>query len=126
MAISNIDDIWKILLLMGIGLFSREHPIEYIEIVKEFADAQKLYIIIANGDYIYGTNYQFCHAFVGKDLDDITQEKMIQAMGRVGRNKLQHTYSVRLRNQNMVDKILLEEKNKIEVKNMNMLFKNKT
>jgi len=126
MAISNIDDIWKILLLMGIGLFSRDHPIEYIEIVKEFADAQKLYIIIANGDYIYGTNYQFCHAFVGKDLDDITQEKMIQAMGRVGRNKLQHTYSVRLRNQNMVDKILLEEKNKIEVRNMNMLFKNKT
>lgn len=122
MAISNIDDIWKILLLMGIGLFSKDHPLEYIEIVKEFADTQKLYLIIANGDYIYGTNYQFCHAFVGKDLENMTQEKIIQAMGRVGRNKLQQTYSIRLRSDKLIDTILLQEHDKIEVKNMNVLF----
>ena len=121
MELNNIDDIWRILLLMGIGLFSSAQPIEYTEIVKEFADEQKLYLIIANGDYIYGTNYQFCHAFIGKDLD-ITQEKMIQAMGRVGRNKLQQTYSIRVRREDMIDKILLEEEDKIEVKNMNRLF----
>lgn len=120
--LSTVDDIWKILLLMGIGLFSKEQPIEYTEIVKEFADNQKLYLIIANGDYIYGTNYQFCHAFIGKDLDNMTQEKLIQAIGRVGRNKLQQTYTVRLRNNEMINKIFLPEHEKIEAVNMNRLF----
>jgi hypothetical protein len=122
MELPNIEDIWKLLLLMGIGLFSKDKPIEYTEIVKEFADNQKLYLIIANGDYIYGTNYQFCHAFIGRDLSNITQEKIIQAMGRVGRNKLQQTYSIRLRNDDLVNKILVKEENKIEVYNMNKLF----
>ena len=120
--LSSVTDIWKILLLMGIGLFSKDQPIEYTEIVKEFADNQKLYLVIANGDYIYGTNYQFCHAFIGKDLDNMTQEKLIQAIGRVGRNKLQQTYTVRLRNSDMIDKLFLPELDKIEAKNMNRLF----
>ena len=97
MNINDVDDIWKLLLLMGIGLFSRDMCIPYTEIVKEFADRQKLYLIIANGDYIYGTNYQFCHSFLSKDLENMTQEKIIQAIGRVGRNKLQHDYSIRFR-----------------------------
>jgi hypothetical protein len=121
MELDMIEDIWKILLLMGIGLFSKEKPIEYTEIVKEFADNQKLYLIIANGDYIYGTNYQFCHSFIGKDLF-MTQEKLIQAMGRVGRNKLQQTYSIRLRNNEVIQKLLFKEENKIETLNMNKLF----
>lgn len=122
MQLSNIDDIWKVLLLIGIGLFSKNMPIEYTEIVKEFADNQKLYLIIANGDYIYGTNYQFCHSYIGKDLTNITQEKIIQSFGRVGRNKLQQTYSIRLRSDDFIDKILLPENDKIEVRNMNNLF----
>lgn len=121
MELEKIEDIWKILLLMGIGLFSKDKPIEYTEIVKEFADTQKLYLIIANGDYIYGTNYQFCHSFIGKDLQ-MTQEKLIQAMGRVGRNKLQQTYTIRLRDNNVIEKLLFNEYNKIEVSNMNTLF----
>ena len=121
--LSNVSDIWKVLLLMGIGLFSKNQSIEYTEIVKEFADNQKLYFIIADGDYIYGTNYQFCHIFIGKDLDDkITQEKLIQAVGRVGRNKLQQTYTVRFRSDKIINRILLPENDKIEVKNMNKLF----
>ena len=43
-------------------------------------------------------------------------------MGRVGRNKLQQTYSIRLRNDDLVNKILVKEENKIEVYNMNKLF----
>ena len=125
MELENIEDIWKILLLMGIGLFSKDKPIEYTEIVKDFADNQKLYLIIANGDYIYGTNYQFCHSFIGKDLH-MTQEKLIQAMGRVGRNKLQQTYSIRLRNNDIIKKLLFKEYDKIEVNNMNLLFSTMT
>lgn len=122
MNIDDVEDIWKLLLLMGIGLFSKDKCIPYTELVKEFADEQKLYLIIANGDYIYGTNYQFCHSYLGKDLENMTQEKMIQAMGRVGRNKLQQDYSIRYRDNNIIKRLFIKEENKIEVINMNRLF----
>ena len=48
------------LLLMGIGVFIHENK-EYMDIMKKLAEEQKLYLIIASSDYIYGTNYQFCH-----------------------------------------------------------------
>jgi len=117
----NVDNIWKVLIIMGIGLFSQNVPNDYIEKVKELAVAQKLYIIIADEDFIYGTNYQFCHGYISKDLS-MTQEKIIQSMGRIGRNKLQHQYSVRIRDNNMVSKIFQKEENKKEVLNMNRLF----
>lgn len=122
MAIKDIEDIWKILLILGIGLFSRTKPIAYTELVKKLADEQKLYLIIANGDYIYGTNYQFCHQYLSKDLSNMTQEKIIQAMGRIGRNKLQQNYSCRFRDNSLFEKLFLPEENKIEVYNMNRLF----
>jgi hypothetical protein len=34
---------------------------------------------------------------LGKDLSNISQEKIIQALGRIGRNKLQQEYSIRFR-----------------------------
>ena len=39
---------------------------------------QKLYLIIASDDFIYGTNYQFCHSYIARDLGDMSQEKAIQ------------------------------------------------
>uniref|UniRef100_A0A6C0AVW0 Helicase/UvrB N-terminal domain-containing protein n=1 Tax=viral metagenome TaxID=1070528 RepID=A0A6C0AVW0_9ZZZZ len=122
MMLNDIENIWKVLLLLGIGLFSQTKCIAYTEIVKRLATNQKLYLIIANGDYIYGTNYQFCHGFIGKDVEQMTQEKAIQAFGRIGRNKLQQTYTVRLRDDTLVNKIFFEEIDKIEVRNMNLLF----
>lgn len=73
-----------------------------MELMKEFADNQKLYLIIANDDYIYGTNYQFCHGFIGKDLKNMAQQKTIQAMGRIGRNHMQQEYTVRFRDNDML------------------------
>jgi hypothetical protein len=78
-------------------------------------------MIIASSDYIYGTNYQFCHGYLSKDLV-LTQEKMVQALGRIGRNNIQQTYSVRLRDDEQITKLFYEERDKPEVKNMNMLF----
>ena len=121
MAMDNVNDIWKVLLIMGIGLFSQTQPINYTEKVKLLAEQQSLYLIIANGDYIYGTNYQFCHGYLSKDLSNMTQEKIIQAMGRIGRNKLHQNYTVRFRN-DIIRKIFMEEEDKIEVRNMNNLF----
>jgi hypothetical protein len=90
--------------------------------MKSLVQEQKLYLIIATSDYIYGTNYQFCHGYISKDLGHMSQEKCIQAMGRVGRNKLQHDYSVRFRENELIWKLFQKAEYKPEVLNMNLLF----
>ena len=121
MALNGVDNAWKILLLMGIGVFINHDNITYTEIMKRLADEQKLYMIIASSDYIYGTNYQFCHGFLSKDLN-LTQEKIIQAMGRIGRNNIQQTYTVRFRDDEQIMKLFTAETEKPEIINMNRLF----
>tara|TARA_B100001758_G_scaffold247706_1_gene266660 strand:+ start:2214 stop:4601 length:2388 start_codon:yes stop_codon:yes gene_type:complete len=122
MLIDGVKDMWKVLLMMGIGVFCKHESQEYVDIMKELAEQQCLFMIIASTDYIYGTNYQFCHAYLGKDLEGATQEKIIQAMGRVGRGAFQHSYSLRFRNNEMLKKLFKEEKDKKEVYHMNRLF----
>jgi len=139
----NVSNQMKLLLLLGIGIFrdvsvasdsetkqnhindKNKHNFDYIEIMKELAMEQRLYMIIAQTDYIYGTNYQFCHAFIGKDLThQMTPQKIIQAMGRVGRGKMQQEYTVRFRDNDLIESIFLPidiEKNN-EAYNMNRLF----
>lgn len=121
MAIDGVNDTWKILLLMGIGVFANHNSQSYTEIMKRMADEQRLYLIIASSDYIYGTNYQFCHGYLGKDVA-LTQQKAIQSIGRIGRNNIQQTYSVRLRDDLQSKLLLLPSNNNIEVQNMNNLF----
>jgi len=121
MLLHGIEDSWKILLMMGIGVFTNHNNIRYTEIMKKLADLQKLYMIIADSDYIYGTNYQFCHAYLSKDLN-LTQEKIVQALGRVGRFNIQQNYTVRFRDDSQILKLLTTELNKPEVINMNKLF----
>jgi len=121
MALNGVDNLWKVLLMMGIGVFINHDNITYTEIMKKLADEQKLYMIIASSDYIYGTNYQFCHGFLSKDLE-LTQEKVIQAMGRIGRNNIQQTYTVRFRDDNQIYKLFTSDTEKPEVINMNKLF----
>ncbi len=121
MALNRVDNLWKVLLMMGIGVFINHDNITYTEIMKKLADEQKLYMIIASSDYIYGTNYQFCHGFLSKDLD-LTQEKVIQAMGRIGRNNIQQTYTIRFRDDSQIAKLFTSETEKPEVANMNKLF----
>ena len=124
MALNGIDNLWKVLLMMGIGVFINHDNITYTEIMKKLADEQKLYIIIASSDYIYGTNYQFCHGYLSKDLD-LTQEKVIQAMGRIGRNNIQQTYTIRFRDDTQILKLFTSDTEKPEVINMNILFNSK-
>lgn len=128
-----IDNSWKLLLLMGIGVITNPHEIDgagagagtqYNDIMKTLAQNQKLYLIIASSDYIYGTNYQFCHGYIGKDLSGMTQEKTVQAMGRVGRNSLQQNYTIRFRDDDLIKKLFtsVSATDKLEVINMNRLF----
>ena len=100
--LSTLHHKYKILLLMGIGVFSYDtldgienhhyskelHDLEnndYVEIMKHLAENKELYLILAHSDYIYGTNYQFSHCYLGKDIKDLSQEKIIQCIGRIGR-----------------------------------------
>jgi len=123
MLLKDVEDSWKILLLLGIGVFTEHKSSAYTEIMKKLADQQKLYLIIADSDYIYGTNYQFCHGYLSKDLE-LTQEKIIQALGRIGRNNIQQEYSARFRDDIQVTTLFTKfaSEDKPEVINMNQLF----
>jgi hypothetical protein len=98
----EVDRTFKVLVLLGIGVLIKQECLAYEEIVKRLAHDQRLFIILASSDYIYGTNYQFCHGVVGKDLTNMTPQKTLQAMGRIGRNNIQQEYTVRFRDDDMI------------------------
>jgi len=114
----NLDNNLKVLLLLGIGMLLDKSNVQYMEIMKQLAIEQRLFIIIASTDYIYGTNYQFCHGFIGKDLTNMTQQKTLQAMGRIGRNNIQQDYTIRFRDDDMIMKLFEEPAVNLEAENM--------
>ena len=120
----NVATHWKLLLLMGIGAITNATDQKYTDIMKTLAKHQKLYLIITASDYIYGTNYQFCHGYIGKDLETMTQEKAIQSMGRIGRGAIQQDYTIRVRHDAIIHHIYtaLRSADKPEVCAMNRLF----
>jgi hypothetical protein len=118
----EVDNSMKILLLIGIGVFQTHSNVKYMEIMKRWAYEQRLYIIIASSDYIYGTNYSFCHGFIGKDLTHMTQQKIIQAMGRIGRNKVQQEYTIRFRDDEIMMRLFQPVTHNLEAINMSRLF----
>jgi hypothetical protein len=120
----NVASHWKLLLLMGIGAITNATDQKYTDIMKTLAKHQKLYLIITATDYIYGTNYQFCHGYIGKDLERMSQEKAIQSMGRIGRGAIQQDYTIRVRHDAILRHIFtaLRSADKPEVCAMNRLF----
>jgi hypothetical protein len=120
----NVASHWKLLLLMGIGAITNSTDQKYTDIMKTLAKHQKLYLIITASDYIYGTNYQFCHGYIGKDLEGMSQEKAIQSMGRIGRGAIQQDYTIRVRHDAILRHIFtsLRSADKPEVCAMNRLF----
>jgi hypothetical protein len=120
----NVATHWKLLLLMGIGAITNATDQKYTDIMKSLAKHQKLYLIITATDYIYGTNYQFCHGYIGKDLEGMSQEKAIQSMGRIGRGAIQQDYTIRVRHDAILRHIFtaLRSADKPEVCAMNRLF----
>jgi hypothetical protein len=96
--------------------------LQYMEIMKRLAYRQQLFLILASSDYIYGTNYQFCHGFIGKDLTNMTQQKTIQAMGRIGRNQMQQEYTIRFRDDTIIEQLFLAPIENREAVIMSRLF----
>lgn len=118
----KINTSYKVLILMGVGVLIKQEIKEYEEMVKRLAEEQKLFLILTSSDYIYGTNYQFCHGFIGKDLKNMTPQKILQAMGRIGRNKHQQDYTVRFRDDDMILSLFRTPEINREGVNMNRLF----
>lgn len=126
----DVDNSMKLLLLMGVGVFDtmlvgEKSPgiASYMEVMRRLAYEQKLFLIIASSDYIYGTNYQLCHGFLGRDLLNMTQQKIIQAMGRIGRSNIQQEYTIRFRDEGLMSRLFLPtEGGNIEAINMGRLL----
>jgi hypothetical protein len=120
----DVDNNKKMLLLLGIGMFTNENEVNprYMEIMKKLAYEQHLYLILASSDYIYGTNYQFCHGYIGKDLLNMTQQKTIQALGRIGRNNMQQEYTIRFRDDRILTQLFKTPSVNKEAIIMNSLF----
>ena len=124
----TIDIKYKITLLMGIGLFIDENNYEsedykvYINIVKQLTEDKRLYVVIANTDYIFGVNYQFSHCYLGKDIANITHEKIIQSIGRIGRKEKNKQFSFRFRSDEHVEMLFNISNNTTETKNLNILL----
>jgi hypothetical protein len=118
----NVDNQKKLLLILGIGVFDMNANIQYMEIMKQLALEKRLFLIIASSDYIYGTNYQFSHGFIGKDLENMTQQKIIQAIGRIGRNNIQQDYTVRFRDNDILTSLFKQPQQNKEAIVMSQLF----
>ena len=140
--LTSLSNLYKFMILLGIGIFSntiiQDYTVEqqymdeetrqnenekYIEIIKQLAEEKSLYLILGNSDYIYGTNYQFSHCYLGKDMKNMKQEKIIQCVGRVGRQVKNKHFSFRFRSYTHIDIFYsTTQENTIEVMNMNNLF----
>ena len=119
---TSVDNQRKLLLILGIGVFAQGIDTKYAEVMKRLAYEQRLFMIIASSDYIYGTNYQFCHGFIGKDLTNMTQQKTIQAIGRIGRNNIQNEYTVRFRDDAILRQLFCKMEHNPEAVVMSRLF----
>jgi hypothetical protein len=118
----DIENYLKVMLLLGIGLFMEGVNPRYLEMMKTLAVQQNLFMIIASSDYVYGTNYNFCHGFLGKDLQKMTREKTLQCMGRIGRGQIQQKYTIRFRDDEMIYGLFREPEINREAINMCKLF----
>ncbi len=116
----EVDISYKILILMGVGVFNPQAS-DYNDLMKELSEQKKLGVILASSDFIYGTNYQFCHAYIAEDLCKMTQEKIIQAIGRVGRKEQNKTFTFRFRDDSLIRSLFVQE-NAMECTKMNQLF----
>jgi len=116
----DVDISYKILILIGVGVFNPQAS-DYNDLMKELSEQKKLGVILASSDFIYGTNYQFCHAYIAEDLCKMTQEKIIQAIGRVGRKEQNKTFTFRFRDDKLIRSLFVQE-NTLECMQMNTLF----
>lgn len=52
----------------------------------------------------------------------MTQQKTLQSLGRIGRNNIQQTYTVRFRDDGMLNQLFMKQEENLEAVNMCKLF----
>lgn len=121
--LKDVEQSTQFLLLCGIGIVCSSMTNEYNALISEFATRQKLFMVIASSDYIFGTNYLFHHAYIDDTIEENTRQKIIQAMGRVGRGQYNQHYSVRIKSDAIISMLFNEKYDScIETQNMNRLL----
>jgi hypothetical protein len=102
LAIEGLPDNYSILFLMGIGVMSHAHP-QYLALVKSMLDENRLFMVVADQDFLWGTNFDFRYMIVAADLcangvHKLTPDMLQQMLGRVGRNGQNATVYSRIPN----------------------------
>ena len=120
--VTDVDQSYKLLAMIGIGVLDETLDVKYLDTIKQLAMEKRLTIVIAKKEYIFGTNYQFANLYISKDMVPIlTKEMLIQTAGRVGRWE-QVPYTIRCRDLDIVKLLFLPSHNHTEVDNMCRLF----
>jgi hypothetical protein len=124
LAIEGLPDNYSILFLMGIGVMSHAHP-EYLALVKSMLDENRLYMVVADQDFLWGTNFDFRYMIVAADLcvngaHKLTPDMLQQMLGRVGRNGKNATVYSRIPNIGQL--LFCPPEIKVEQTKLNQLF----
>jgi hypothetical protein len=82
----TIEEQVNFLLFMGIGIYSKNLPSDYTDIVLEMLSERQLAFIITDESFCYGANYQISNVIINDDLaDNHSINTILQLIGRTSR-----------------------------------------
>jgi hypothetical protein len=81
-----IEEQVNFLLYMGIGIYSKNLPSDYTDLVLEMLSERQLAFIITDESFCYGANYQISNVIINDDLaDNHSINTILQLIGRTSR-----------------------------------------
>lgn len=81
-----IEEPVNFLLYMGIGMYSKNLPSDYTDLVLEMLSERQLAFIITDESFCYGANYQISNVIINDDLaDNHSINTILQLIGRTSR-----------------------------------------
>jgi len=81
-----IEEPVNFLLYMGIGIYSKNLPSDYTDLVLEMLSERQLAFIITDESFCYGANYQISNVIINDDLaDNHSINTILQLIGRTSR-----------------------------------------
>jgi hypothetical protein len=82
----TIEEPVNFLLYMGIGIYCKNLPSDYTDIVLEMLSERQLAFIITDESFCYGANYQISNVIINDDLaDNHSINTILQLIGRTSR-----------------------------------------
>lgn len=82
----TIEEQVNFLLYMGIGIYTKNLPSDYTDLVLEMLSERQLAFIITDESFCYGANYQISNVIINDDLaDNHSINTILQLIGRTSR-----------------------------------------